>query len=154
MDSAACVTSNDGPAVRNSATLCGGVARKRYDRGAGLQLPHLERVVSGGGHRTLAVRGHRHGVDQVGVAGESLQRPIGYRLAMSQSLLPSWNRAITDVKRIYQHHMASALAGRRVPSPNRRSAHLAPTIARAIITTRQRIAGANLRHRIFRLNCS
>jgi hypothetical protein len=33
MDSAACVTSNDGPAVRNRATLGGGIARKRYDRG-------------------------------------------------------------------------------------------------------------------------
>jgi hypothetical protein len=88
MDSAAYVTSNDGPAVRNSTTLCGGVARKRYDRGAGLQLPHLERPVIGGGHRAPAVRGHGHGPDPVGVASEGVQLAAGLQLPHLECVVP------------------------------------------------------------------
>jgi hypothetical protein len=79
-----------------------GVARKRYDRGAirghghgvdrvgvagegvqlvaGLELPHLERLVRGGGHRAPAVRGHGHGPDPAGVTGEGVQLVAGLQL--------------------------------------------------------------------------
>ena len=71
---AAGVTRNDGPV--KSATL--GVDRGGVDPGGPAvrdrsELPHLERLVSGGGNGVSVVWNHRHGVDLTSVALEGPQ---------------------------------------------------------------------------------
>jgi hypothetical protein len=51
----------------------GGVALERPQCATALELPHLERLVSGGGNGVSAVCSHRHGVDLTSVALEGSQ---------------------------------------------------------------------------------
>jgi hypothetical protein len=52
-----------------------------------LELPHLERLVSGGGNGVSAVWSHRHGVDLTSVALEGSQCAASLQLPPPRSLV-------------------------------------------------------------------
>jgi hypothetical protein len=98
-------TSNGGPAVRNSATLYKGVARNATI-GVPVSSSHTLIVVSLVADTTRRpFRGHGHGVDLVGVAGEGVQ------LCSSSRSVSSFHTLSVGVPGAGAGHRAPAVRG-------------------------------------------